>query len=219
MTTLTPTTRVDPFGDHSLMLTLAGALAPASFVPHLRQALPATVTIRVGLNALLLTFPGITTDTRPALDRALLQVEASLAPASCPTTRHVIPVTYTGADLGDVADQLNLAPQQVIAAHTSLSYRVALIGFAPGFPYLVPEDPANPAGQLLATIARRGTPRQKVPAGSVGLAAGMSAIYPSSMPGGWNLLGHTDVALFDSSNASPSLLNVGDLITFRTATS
>jgi allophanate hydrolase subunit 1 len=87
-----------------------------------------------------------------------------------------------------------------------------MMGFAAGFGYRVPEGP-----WLLdwSSVARRDRPRDRVPAGSVALAAGMSAVYPEEMPGGWQLLGHTSARLFDAANASsPSLLRPSDTVRF-----
>ncbi len=87
-----------------------------------------------------------------------------------------------------------------------------MMGFAAGFGYLVPTGPS-----LLdwSAVARRDRPRDRVPAGSVALAAGMSAVYPEAMPGGWHLIGQTSVRMFDATDAgSPSLLHPGDLVRF-----
>jgi len=101
----------------------------------------------------------------------------------------VIPVLYDGADLMDVAARLQLSPADVIALHTSVEYDVFAIGFLPGFPY---------AGYLppgLAGIARRDSPRLRVPAGSVAIAGRQTAIYPGESPGGWQLLGTTPLCI------------------------
>ena len=106
-----------------------------------------------------------------------------------------IPVDYAGADLDEVARMLGCGVDAVVAAHQAQSWSVAMMGFAPGFGYLVPEGP-----WLLdwSSVSRRDRPRDRVPAGSVALAAGMSAVYPEEMPGGWQLLGHTPPRLFDA---------------------
>jgi KipI family sensor histidine kinase inhibitor len=85
---------------------------------------------------------------------------------------------------------------------------VAALGFSPGFGYLTTTDP------LFAQVARRPDPRRRVPAGSVALAAGMCAVYPSPTPGGWQLIGSTKATLFDSEVRPPNLLVVGDLVQF-----
>lgn len=122
-----------------------------------------------------------------------------------------IPVTYDGHDLDDVARQLGCLGSDVARLHTRTRWRVQFMGFAPGFGYLVPEDePDSP----LTRVGRRAEPRTTVPTGAVAVAAGYSAVYPRSSPGGWNLLGHTDIRLWDETSASPSLLTPGTLVSF-----
>jgi inhibitor of KinA len=124
-----------------------------------------------------------------------------------------IAVRYGGADgpdLLDVALQLDLTPDQVVALHTGQPYRVVMLGFAPGFPYIGP----LPAALMLP---RRATPRTAVPAGSVAIAAGMTGVYPQRLPGGWHLIGRTYAVLFDPHRSPPSLLQAGDQVQFVVA--
>lgn len=126
-------------------------------------------------------------------------------------TLHTIPVLYGGAwgpDLKDLATFAGLSPAETIAMHTSVRYRVYMLGFSPGFPYLglVPERLAMP---------RLSTPRTKVPAGSVGIADRQTGIYPSSTPGGWRLIGRTPIPLYRKTSAQPFLLKPGDLVQFQ----
>ncbi|OQW31006.1 MAG: hypothetical protein A4E19_20800 [Nitrospira sp. SG-bin1] len=126
-------------------------------------------------------------------------------------TLHEIPVLYGdewGPDLEAVAAFAGLTPAQVIELHTSIRYRVYMLGFSPGFPYLgiVPERLAMP---------RRPTPRIKVPAGSVGIADRQTGIYPTTTPGGWRLIGRTPISLYRQSNAVPFLLKPGDMVQFK----
>ncbi|MCU1404496.1 MAG: hypothetical protein JWQ43_799 [Glaciihabitans sp.] len=122
-----------------------------------------------------------------------------------------IPVRYNGEDLAEVAALLQLEPQQVIDRHTAAEWRVAFIGFAPGFAYL-----ARPAGDPSTdlTVPRRSTSRPTVPAGSVGLAGEFSGIYPRSSPGGWQLIGTTDSVLWDVDRPQPALLAPGTRVRF-----
>jgi inhibitor of KinA len=122
-----------------------------------------------------------------------------------------IPVWYggdAGPDLAAVAAHAGLARDEVIARHGAATYRVAMLGFAPGFPYLLGLDPA------LAT-PRRSDPRISVPAGSVAIGGEQTGIYPQALPGGWQLIGRTPLRLFDPHAASPSLLQPGDRVRFR----
>jgi KipI family sensor histidine kinase inhibitor len=118
-----------------------------------------------------------------------------------------IAVHYDGPDLADVARLTGLSPREVVAAHTSRPWRVGFSGFAPGFAYLVGGDPR-------LDVPRRPTPRTRVPAGSVGLAGVFSGVYPRSSPGGWQLIGHTDQALWDLDREPPALLRPGLLVRF-----
>jgi KipI family sensor histidine kinase inhibitor len=121
-----------------------------------------------------------------------------------------VPVVYggeTGPDLEEVAAHTGLSAAEVVAQHSGAEYRVQAIGFAPGFPYLsgLPRALATP---------RRATPRTRVAAGSVGIGGEQTGIYPRATPGGWQIVGRTDLALFDVQRAEPALLRVGDRVTF-----
>ena len=118
-----------------------------------------------------------------------------------------IPVSYDGPDLAEVARLTHLSVQEVIAAHTGTDWRVAFGGFAPGFAYLS-------WGDTRLAVPRRREPRTSVPAGSVALAGGFSAVYPRSSPGGWQLIGHTDTVIFDVTREPPALLQPGTAVRF-----
>ena len=121
-----------------------------------------------------------------------------------------IPVRYggtSGPDLSDVAAHAGLTAVEVIKRHTQAEYRVALLGFAPGFPYLLGLDPA-------LAMPRLSQPRTHVAAGSVGIGGAQTGIYPRSGPGGWRLIGRTEAALFDPARDPPSLLRPGDRVRF-----
>jgi KipI family sensor histidine kinase inhibitor len=122
--------------------------------------------------------------------------------------RHVIDVRYDGEDLADIARFTGLTVDQVVAAHTGTEWRVAFCGFAPGFSYLIGGDPR-------LRVPRRDEARVRVPAGSVALAGEFSSIYPRVSPGGWQLLGHTDAVLWDSSADPPAVLRPGAVVQFR----
>ena len=113
-----------------------------------------------------------------------------------------------GPDLPGVAAHTGLEPAEVVARHAAASYRVACMGFAPGFAFLVglPSELATP---------RRATPRTSVPAGSVGIGGAQTGIYPSETPGGWHLIGRTPVRLFDLARPEPFFLRPGDHVRFR----
>lgn len=122
-----------------------------------------------------------------------------------------IPVCYggdAGVDLHEVAAHAHMSADEVVTRHVAVLYRVAMLGFAPGFPYLLGLDPA-------LTVPRRSNPRTRVPAGSVAIGGQQTGIYPQALPGGWQLIGRTPMRLFDLAAASPSLLQPGDHVRFR----
>jgi KipI family sensor histidine kinase inhibitor len=118
-----------------------------------------------------------------------------------------IPVRYDGQDLDEVAKLTGLSKSEVIELHSSTTFTAAFAGFAPGFMYCIglPE---------VLKLPRRSTPRVQVPAGSLAMADTYTAIYPLNSPGGWNLIGTTDVQMFDASAKQPSLLLPGDRVRF-----
>lgn len=121
-----------------------------------------------------------------------------------------IPVCYGGKygpDLGDIAAHTGLTPEEVVRLHSEAEYTVFFIGFQPGFAYLggMPEQLTTP---------RRASPRQAVPAGSVAIGGAQTGVYPKTSPGGWQILGHTDVVLFDPTRDEPSLWMPGDRVKF-----
>jgi inhibitor of KinA len=122
-----------------------------------------------------------------------------------------IPVCYggeCGPDLDALAAYAKLNASDVIARHTGANYRVAMLGFAPGFPYLSGLDPA-------LAMPRRASPRTRVAAGSVAIGGAQTGIYPGEQPGGWQLIGRTPLALFDAMRDPPSLVLPGDRVRFR----
>ena len=125
-----------------------------------------------------------------------------------------IPVCYDpefALDIDDVARRANISPSEVIGLHSAAEYRVACIGFVPGFPFLtgLPKKLATP---------RRDVPRKKIPAGSVGIGGAQTGIYPLRSPGGWNLIGRTPLRLFDPDKSPPALLRAGERVRFRKIT-
>ncbi|SDF63320.1 sensor histidine kinase inhibitor, KipI family [Cellulosimicrobium cellulans] len=118
-----------------------------------------------------------------------------------------IPVRYDGPDLDDVARWAGLSVEEVVARHHGREYEAAFGGFAPGFTYLSGVDPAIAAPRLA-------TPRTRVPAGSVALAGGLTAVYPGESPGGWRLLGRTDARMFDVDRDPPALVAPGARVRF-----
>lgn len=145
------------------------------------------------------------------------RIESVLVQAGSPDMERVegrlvsIPVVYDGEDMDDVCRRTKLTASEVIDIHSGREYRVFVVGFVPGFAYLGPLDP-----RLI--VPRRESPRKKVPAGSVAIAEAQTGVYPSEVPGGWNLIGTTTERMFDPSRLDPALLHVGDRVKFEAVT-
>ncbi|TME53794.1 MAG: 5-oxoprolinase subunit PxpB [Chloroflexi bacterium] len=149
--------------------------------------------------------PGVTDAAR--LEASIRQLEGRVR-GSMPSGSIVeIPTRYDGADLGDVALKTNLTPAGVIALHASREYLVYCVGFAPGFTYCgsLPDE---------LSVPRLASPRTRVPAGSVGIAGQQTGIYAVESPGGWNLIGRTDMRLFDPMADPPARFRAGDRLRF-----
>jgi KipI family sensor histidine kinase inhibitor len=200
-------------GEHAVLVEVGGLDQVLAFTHAVREAAVAQAS---GLSAIVDIVPAATTvlvvvdedipiaPLRKAL-ADLLVAENGKVPLSEGTIE--IPVRYDGPDLTAVAEHTGLTTQEIIAAHTGTDWRVAFGGFAPGFAYLSWGDPR-------LTVPRREEPRTSVAAGSVGLAGDYSAIYPRSSPGGWQLIGHTDVVVFDADRDPPALLQPGMSVRF-----
>ncbi|MRX44336.1 5-oxoprolinase subunit B family protein [Agromyces kandeliae] len=144
--------------------------------------------------------------------RAVRDALPAVAPATgeTPSDDLVIEVDYRGEDLADLADHLGVSPGDLVARHVATRWRVAFIGFAPGFGYLVADDwPFD--------VPRLDVARTRVPPGAVGLAGAFSGAYPRESPGGWRLIGRTDAALWDPHADPPALLVPGRVVRFREA--
>ncbi|EMD9248375.1 5-oxoprolinase subunit PxpB [Cronobacter dublinensis] len=173
------------------------------------EAVPAVVEVIPGMNniTVMLREPGtMALDAIERLQRWWEESEAIL-----PDARRIeIPVVYGGdggPDLADVARHAGLSEKQVVEKHSQVDYVVYFIGFQPGFPYL---------GGLAPELAtpRRTEPRLSVPAGSVGIGGSQTGIYPLPTPGGWQIIGHTPLALFNPQKNPPGLLAPGDTVRF-----
>lgn len=195
---------IQPFGERAVLVTLHHSLRPS----HVRHALVSALGVdaRCGLDTVVISSPNLPPNDAIA---AIIEHSGSVV-ADEKSPEVTVSVRYDGDDLHRVATGLGITVGEVISAHTNTVWSVVLVGFAPGFPYLAPRDTASP----FAAIPRLSTPRTRVPAGAVAVAVGLSAIYPTAMPGGWMLLGQTDVSLFDPRCEPPSLLRVGDTVRF-----
>lgn len=122
-----------------------------------------------------------------------------------------ISVHYGGElalDLVSLSKELKLEPDEIIDIHSSATYQVTAVGFAPGFAYM---DGVSERIRL----PRKATPRTFVPKGALAIAEGQTAIYPSDSPGGWHIIGHCPIPMFDLSSSNISRLSVGDWVKFQ----
>lgn len=145
-----------------------------------------------------------------ALSEQILSLWPTLAGTDLAGRTVEIPVSYggeNGPDLKEVSVHTGLSIDDIITRHCAGDYRVYCLGFQPGFAYLGGLDPA------LAT-PRRATPRLAIPAGSVAIGGTQSAVYPSTTPGGWQVIGRTEMQMFNPQSEQPSALRPGDRVQF-----
>jgi len=208
--------RFDPLGEAALLATCAetdmdaanrAALALADAI--IRAGLPGVGAVVPAIDSVLVSFDPLRV-TRAEIEDALRAL-ATIPPGAESLGRVIVIEARFGGedgpDLAELAAAQGCDSDAIITALCARPYRVLMIGFAPGYPYI------GPLPERL-TVPRRATPRAAVPAGSVAIAAGMAGIYPARLPGGWHLIGRTTTKLFDPARAEPSLLRAGDLVQF-----
>jgi inhibitor of KinA len=143
-----------------------------------------------------------------AAEREVVRLASRLADARIPAGELVeIPTRYDGPDLEDTASRSKLTVAELIALHGAREYHVFFLGFLPGFAYCGTLDPRIVAPRLPR-------PRERVPAGSVAVADGQTSVYPFESPGGWRLIGRTELRMFDAARDRPALLRPGDRVRF-----
>jgi inhibitor of KinA len=188
-----------------------------------RAAIPGVVELAPAYNSVAVFFDPVavlkSNAATEVFDELATKIRSTINPASRRRRRVAasrprsieIPVCYDpefGCDLDRVAEQTKLSQREIIDLHSKAEYRVACIGFVPGFTFLA-GLPKN------LTTPRRDVPRKEIPAGSVGIGGAQTGIYPLRSPGGWNLIGRTPLRLFDLTKNPPTLLSPGDRVRFR----
>jgi KipI family sensor histidine kinase inhibitor len=204
--------RILPMGEAAVLAecTLDDVAAANAQALALARALQPEFDILPAIRSVLIRFDPLRWMVDEVAARIRRQVDQLAPAAQAGGQTVVVPVRYGGEhgpDLDDAAQALGLSADALVAQHTAQAWRVLMIGFAPGFPYIGPL-PAS------LTLSRRATPRPTVPAGSVAIAAGFTGIYPARLPGGWHLIGRTDLTLFDPMRQPPTLLQAGDRVQF-----
>jgi len=203
--------RIDPVLN-ALVLTAAAALRAAN-LPGVRDIAPAYASICVQYDPCAWVD---TTATPSAHARIASRISAIVDNVPIPSgtlgaAAIDIPVCYggeCGPDLDALALHAKLPAAEVIERHCAAEYRVAMLGFAPGFAYLLGLDSALHA-------PRHAVPRVRVPAGSVAIGGAQTGVYPRELPGGWRIIGRTPLVLFDASRDSPAVLVPGQRVRFR----
>jgi inhibitor of KinA len=214
--------RLTPLGDSAVLVELGTSIDTATSARVVDLAARVRASAKTGLLDIVPAYASLAVHFDPAtltiaetmdlVARCASESEGSAAPvdASAPAAME-IPVLYdesTGPDLQAVAEHAGCAIAEVIERHAAPEYRVYMLGFLPGFPYL---------GTVDARIAmpRHTSPRPRVAAGSVGIAGRQTGIYPRESPGGWQIIGRTPLVLFDPGRTPPALLSPGDTVRFR----
>jgi len=218
--------QIEPLGEDALLLRLGNVIDPATnrrvhalaarivaaAPPWLREVVPAYASLAVFVEGT----DGDAEALADARDWLLAQVDAPASTAASPdATREAaiidVPVCYApeyAPDLNALVAHAGLSRDAAIERHAGGDYRVAMIGFAPGFPYLIGLDPA-------LAMPRLSTPRTRVPAGSVAIGGAQTGIYPRGSPGGWHVIGRTPLTLFNAGTIPPALLLPGQRVRFR----
>ena len=194
-----------------------------------RAAIPGVIELAPAYTSVAVFFDPIAilkanAATNDVFDELARSIRSTIIPASRRRRRRLtaarrprlteIPVCYDrefGLDLDRVAERTKLSEREIVDLHSTCEYRVACIGFVPGFTFLagLPKKLATP---------RRDIPRKEIPPGSVGIGGAQTGIYPLRSPGGWNLIGRTPVKLFDATKNPPTLLHPGDRVRIRAIT-
>lgn len=204
-----------PLGDSSILIQLGDKIDSAlnqrvhamsallQSIPAVIETVPAYCTVLVHYDSLGTTYSQI---------KNLIEEKISILDESThrPSRRLEIPVLYGNAsdsDFETVATTLSLSPSELIRLHSKREYTVYMVGFTPGFPYM------GILNEKL-TLPRLSTPRTRVPAGSVAIAGSQTGIYPVDSPGGWHIIGHTPLKLFDPTSDTPFLFSPGDTVKF-----
>ena len=198
------TVEVHRYGDEALLVEVADHHAALALYRAARESGLAVRDVVPAARSVLLD--GV--DDVDAAERALRTWDHAPAPATGPVVE--VPTVYDGPDLEEVARAWGMTAAEVVATHTGLEHEVAFCGFSPGFAYCagLPERLAVP---------RRHDPRSRVPAGSVAVADRWTGVYPTASPGGWQLLGRTELVLWDPDRDPPATLAPGTRVRFVVA--
>lgn len=180
----------------------------ARAVPWIRDVVPALASLAVHVDPVLLGFGDALGPVRELVDSC---IDDALAADTRPPSVVRIPICYDGEfglDLPDISQRTGLGVAEVIQRHLQSDFRVLMVGFAPGHPYLGRLDPC-------LAVPRRSAPRVRMPCGAVAIANAQCVVYPFEIPGGWSVVGQTPLRVFDAKRNRPSLFEPGDEVRFE----
>lgn len=209
---------ISPVGDTALLISFGDVISPAINYkirrmiemiedmkdPAIREMIPAYTSLLIQYDALESSYKELKTRLEP-----IVSIPVEISEEDCVTVIE-IPTAYGGEygpDLSVVAAHNHMSEDEVVSIHSGRDYLVYMLGFIPGFAYL---------GGMDSRIAtpRLQTPRQSIPAGSVGIAGEQTGIYPSQSPGGWQIIGRTPITMYDLQREMPSLLSAGQYVRY-----
>jgi len=207
--------RVVPFGESALLVELGDEFHESTVswargiadswetVSRLGPAVPAYASAVLRFDPLQ-TVPA---DAQRVAESLLARGHFTLVAGNDPSRIVEIPTTYDGPDLAETAERSHLSVEELIRLHAGREYTAYFLGFLPGTAYCGRLDP-----RIVAPRLER--PREHVPAGSVAIADGQTIVYPLASPGGWRLIGRTELAMFDPGAAEPVSVRAGDRVRF-----
>lgn len=197
-------------GDDIFSVSVDGPAEAQALAERLRGE-AGWVEVVPGIDSVAVRFDPISTPARQVLDRMAAMLEQGIEPLPDSGEYLEIPVIYggdAGPDLEDVCGTLGISTERFIALHTGRDYRVDMVGFTPGFAFIGGLDER-------LRVPRRPAPRQRVEGGSIAVADYRTGLYAIASPGGWNVIGRTDMQTFDPASADPFRIRPGMRIRFR----
>jgi KipI family sensor histidine kinase inhibitor len=207
--------------DHSLLVSFGEEISEEAhrgvrhaFYALTQRPVPGVLGLHPGYASIVVTYDPRVLNAAEAHEAVTDRIAGDAGAPPPSGFRMEIPVCYggdLGPDLDEVARESGLEPDDVVRLHAGGDYLVYFLGFSPGFPYLGGMSPRLAA-------PRRGTPRTRVPAGSVAIGGSQTGVYPLATPGGWQVIGRTPLVLFDPKAEPPALLALGDRVHFTPIT-
>lgn len=218
----TSTYRIFPLGDSAITIDFGNRIDPAintkviSLFYYLQknpldgmiEAVPAYSSLTVYYDVFSIKMKNTAASAYDFMKKKLEAILGHDITEEAVLSNHIkIPVAYNGDDIELVAHEKGISVEEVIQLHSEAVYRVYMLGFLPGFPYMGETD------ERIA-VPRKQQPRLKVEAGSVGIAGRQTGIYPLASPGGWQIIGKTPLKIFDAKRENFVLLKAGDTVQF-----